>query len=74
MFNYLTKNFFATMTTAGTIAGVYVGMEYGVERIRGTRDWVSILRWCHISLFSCLCIYLCISLLCIPAFMLNSSE
>nr|ACU13192.1 unknown [Glycine max] len=23
----------------GTIAGVYVGMEYGVERIRGTRDW-----------------------------------
>lgn len=24
----------------GTVAGVYVGMEYGVERIRGTRDWV----------------------------------
>ncbi|XP_051120885.1 outer envelope pore protein 16, chloroplastic [Andrographis paniculata] len=23
----------------GTMAGVYVGMEYGVERIRGTRDW-----------------------------------
>ncbi|KAI5425077.1 variant 2 [Lathyrus oleraceus] len=23
----------------GAIAGVYVGMEYGVERIRGTRDW-----------------------------------
>ncbi|CAJ1955726.1 unnamed protein product [Sphenostylis stenocarpa] len=23
----------------GTIAGVYVGTEYGVERIRGTRDW-----------------------------------
>ncbi|KMZ68286.1 Outer envelope pore protein 16, chloroplastic [Zostera marina] len=23
----------------GSIAGVYVGMEYGVERIRGTRDW-----------------------------------
>ncbi|KAJ9698407.1 hypothetical protein PVL29_007476 [Vitis rotundifolia] len=23
----------------GTIAGVYVGMEYGAERIRGTRDW-----------------------------------
>ncbi|KAI3786989.1 hypothetical protein L1987_41118 [Smallanthus sonchifolius] len=23
----------------GTIAGVYVGMEYGVERVRGTRDW-----------------------------------
>ncbi|MCI05780.1 outer envelope pore protein [Trifolium medium] len=24
----------------GAIAGVYVGTEYGVERIRGTRDWV----------------------------------
>jgi len=23
----------------GTVAGVYVGMEYGAERIRGTRDW-----------------------------------
>ncbi|KAL6506375.1 Outer envelope pore protein 16, chloroplastic [Orobanche gracilis] len=23
----------------GTVAGVYVGLEYGVERIRGTRDW-----------------------------------
>ncbi|KAI4334524.1 hypothetical protein L6164_019207 [Bauhinia variegata] len=23
----------------GTIAGLYVGAEYGVERIRGTRDW-----------------------------------
>ena len=23
----------------GTLAGVYVGMDYGVERIRGTRDW-----------------------------------
>lgn len=23
----------------GAIAGVYVGMEYGVERIRDTRDW-----------------------------------
>ncbi|KAI7981191.1 hypothetical protein LOK49_Contig63G00008 [Camellia lanceoleosa] len=23
----------------GTIAGVYVGMEYGMERVRGTRDW-----------------------------------
>ncbi|OVA05916.1 Mitochondrial inner membrane translocase subunit Tim17/Tim22/Tim23/peroxisomal protein PMP24 [Macleaya cordata] len=22
-----------------TVAGVYVGMEYGMERIRGTRDW-----------------------------------
>ncbi|KAL7247509.1 hypothetical protein ACSBR2_002426 [Camellia fascicularis] len=24
---------------SGTIAGVYVGMEYGMERVRGTRDW-----------------------------------
>ncbi|KAJ6837040.1 outer envelope pore protein 16, chloroplastic [Iris pallida] len=23
----------------GAVAGVYVGMEYGVERVRGTRDW-----------------------------------
>ncbi|KQK07976.1 hypothetical protein BRADI_2g38750v3 [Brachypodium distachyon] len=23
----------------GTVAGVYVGMEYGVERIRGRSDW-----------------------------------
>ncbi|THU52819.1 hypothetical protein C4D60_Mb10t07950 [Musa balbisiana] len=23
----------------GTAAGVYAGMEYGVERIRGKRDW-----------------------------------
>ncbi|XP_058109681.1 outer envelope pore protein 16, chloroplastic isoform X2 [Magnolia sinica] len=23
----------------GTVAGVYVGMEYGMERVRGTRDW-----------------------------------
>jgi uncharacterized protein involved in cysteine biosynthesis len=30
--------FFSTLT--GTIAGVYLGVEYGVERIRGTRDWV----------------------------------
>lgn len=25
----------------GTTAGVYVGMEYGMESIRGTRDWVN---------------------------------
>uniref|UniRef100_A0A9I9DM37 Outer envelope pore protein 16, chloroplastic n=1 Tax=Cucumis melo TaxID=3656 RepID=A0A9I9DM37_CUCME len=24
---------------AGAVAGAYVGMEYGVERVRGTRDW-----------------------------------
>ncbi|KAM4083280.1 hypothetical protein ACB094_08G044000 [Castanea mollissima] len=23
----------------GTVAGLYVGMEYGAERIRGTSDW-----------------------------------
>ncbi|GAA0155241.1 amino acid transporter [Lithospermum erythrorhizon] len=23
----------------GSVAGVYVGMEYGVAKIRGTRDW-----------------------------------
>ncbi|KAI5322006.1 PREDICTED: outer [Prunus dulcis] len=23
----------------GTVAGVYVGAEYGLERVRGTRDW-----------------------------------
>ncbi|MBF6266031.1 Tim17/Tim22/Tim23/Pmp24 family-domain-containing protein [Nocardia farcinica] len=23
----------------GTVAGMYVGMEYGMERIRGTHDW-----------------------------------
>ncbi|EPS67531.1 hypothetical protein M569_07245 [Genlisea aurea] len=23
----------------GTVAGVYVGMEFGVEKVRGTRDW-----------------------------------
>ncbi|XP_073062140.1 outer envelope pore protein 16, chloroplastic [Primulina eburnea] len=23
----------------GAVAGVYVGMEYGVERVRGTKDW-----------------------------------
>ena len=23
----------------GTVAGVYVGVEYGVGKVRGTRDW-----------------------------------
>ncbi|GJT12181.1 hypothetical protein Tco_0859223 [Tanacetum coccineum] len=23
----------------GAVAGIYVGMEYGMERVRGTRDW-----------------------------------
>ncbi|XP_008784575.1 outer envelope pore protein 16, chloroplastic isoform X2 [Phoenix dactylifera] len=27
----------------GTTAGAYVGMEYGMERIRGTRDWNAML-------------------------------
>lgn len=35
------KNSFNVPT--GTIAGVYVGMEYGAERLRGTRDWVEFL-------------------------------
>ena len=35
------KNSFNDPT--GTVAGVYVGMEYGAERIRGTRDWVEFL-------------------------------
>ncbi|KAH9701251.1 outer envelope pore protein 16-1 [Citrus sinensis] len=26
----------------GTVAGVYVGMEYGVEKVRGTKDWLSL--------------------------------
>ncbi|KAF9625062.1 hypothetical protein IFM89_017865, partial [Coptis chinensis] len=28
------------ITRTGSVVGVYVGMEYGMERIRGTRDWV----------------------------------
>ncbi|XP_027109213.1 outer envelope pore protein 16, chloroplastic isoform X1 [Coffea arabica] len=27
------------ISLTGTVAGVYVGLEYGVERIRGVRDW-----------------------------------
>ncbi|KAG6792704.1 hypothetical protein POTOM_001857 [Populus tomentosa] len=27
------------MCKEGTVAGMYVGMEYGMERIRGTHDW-----------------------------------
>ncbi|XP_073104448.1 outer envelope pore protein 16-1, chloroplastic isoform X8 [Elaeis guineensis] len=33
----------------GTTAGVYVGMEYGVERMRGTKDWIAILLICWSS-------------------------
>ncbi|KAK1670824.1 hypothetical protein QYE76_058983 [Lolium multiflorum] len=29
----------------GSVAGVYVGVEYGVDRIRGHRDWIHDLRW-----------------------------
>lgn len=32
------KFFFYSPT--GTVAGVYVGMEYGVEKVRGAKDWV----------------------------------
>eukprot|EP01018_Ginkgo_biloba_P033029 Gb_05949 [translate_table: standard] len=33
----------------GTVAGIYTGMEYGVERVRGRRDWVLCLTYafCH---------------------------
>ncbi|KAG7019193.1 Outer envelope pore protein 16, chloroplastic [Cucurbita argyrosperma subsp. argyrosperma] len=31
--------FVSQLVESGTVAGVYVGMEYGVERIRGRRDW-----------------------------------
>lgn len=30
----------------GTVAGVYVGMEYGAERVRGSRDWVTSVLYC----------------------------
>ncbi|TYI73180.1 hypothetical protein E1A91_D07G113300v1 [Gossypium mustelinum] len=45
----------------GSVAGVYVGMEYGVGRIRGTWDWVCSPRYkeCHDrrcpNRSSCLC-------------------
>lgn len=44
-FAVLEDNELILFALIGTVAGVYVGMEYGVERIRGTRDWV----------FFCLC-------------------
>ncbi|MQL41662.1 hypothetical protein EI012_27540, partial [Escherichia coli] len=25
----------------GTVAGVYIGMEYGVESVRGSKDWTN---------------------------------
>ncbi|KAF2291764.1 hypothetical protein P3X46_015587 [Hevea brasiliensis] len=44
--NISTRNFEHTLKKMckegaywGTVAGVYVGMEYGMERIRGTHDW-----------------------------------
>ncbi|OAY45786.1 outer envelope pore protein 16, chloroplastic [Manihot esculenta] len=44
--NISTRNFDQTLKKMckegalwGTVAGVYVGMEYGMERVRGTRDW-----------------------------------
>lgn len=27
---------------SGTVAGIYVGVEYRIEKIRGHRDWVGI--------------------------------
>jgi hypothetical protein len=32
-------NFFPC--NAGLVAGVYAGMEYGMERVRGKSDWVN---------------------------------
>lgn len=32
--------FLSFFALSGTVAGVYVGMEYGMGRVRGTRDWV----------------------------------
>lgn len=26
----------------GSVAGVYVGVDYGMEQIRGTNDWVHV--------------------------------
>lgn len=34
-FLFVSENIFA-----GTVAGVYAGVEYGVKRIREERDWV----------------------------------
>ncbi|XP_008784579.1 outer envelope pore protein 16, chloroplastic isoform X6 [Phoenix dactylifera] len=38
----------------GTTAGAYVGMEYGMERIRGTRDWRQMAQLLFYSLVSLL--------------------
>jgi hypothetical protein len=35
----LPKNFFPC--NAGLVAGVYAGMEYGMEHVRGKNDWVN---------------------------------
>ncbi|RZC88438.1 hypothetical protein C5167_016243 [Papaver somniferum] len=32
---------FVYTSADGDVAGVYVGLEYGMERVRGTRDWIS---------------------------------
>ncbi|MCO5577154.1 hypothetical protein L7F22_030978 [Adiantum nelumboides] len=37
---YMLDNAFGAMQTgAGVVAGIYNGMEYGMERVRGKRDW-----------------------------------
>lgn len=36
---------------AGTVAGVYVGVVYGVERVRGRSDWVR--RCFELDSFDC---------------------
>ncbi|KAM3364641.1 hypothetical protein ACQJBY_014790 [Aegilops geniculata] len=35
----------------GAVAGVYVGMEYGVERVRGEYDWMRQLKG-EVDIFS----------------------
>ncbi|XP_037481051.1 outer envelope pore protein 16-1, chloroplastic-like [Triticum dicoccoides] len=35
----------------GAVAGVYVGMEYGVERVRGVYDWMRQLKG-EVDIFS----------------------
>ncbi|XP_031484628.1 outer envelope pore protein 16, chloroplastic [Nymphaea colorata] len=38
-FEHALKKMCREGATWGTVAGVYVGMEYGIERVRGRKDW-----------------------------------
>lgn len=44
MMNVL-KTFVLFNLLAGAVAGVYTGLEYGVERVCGKRDWVLFLSF-----------------------------